>query len=184
MGRWEPDGRARLRDAALELFLERGFDDTTVSGIAERAGLTERTFYRHFADKREVLFQGQDKLIAVLTERIAAAPDAPWIAIADDALRALGAFFSEDRRPYSRRRQSAIDADDGLREREQLKMSALAAVASTAFADRGLPTPTARLAGETTIALLKVAFAAWVDPAVTRSFEDLVGDAVEGIRAA
>lgn len=185
MGRWEPDGRARLREAALELFLERGFDDTTVSGIAERAGLTERTFYRHFADKREVLFNGQEQLVAALRERIASAPPSTaWIEISGDALRALGEFFSEDRRPYSRRRQIAIDADDGLREREQLKMAALAEVASGAFADRGLSTITARLAGETTVALLKVAFASWVAAAERRSFEELVSAAVDGIRAA
>jgi AcrR family transcriptional regulator len=185
MGRWEPDGKARLREAALELFLERGFDDTTVSGIAERAGLTERTFYRHFSDKREVLFNGQEQMVAALRARIAdAAPSTPWIAIAGDALGALGEFFSAERRPYSRRRQVAIDSDDGLREREQLKMASLAEVASGAFAARGLAATYARLAGETTVALLKVAFAAWVDPAETRSFEELVDEAVAGLRAA
>ena len=185
MGRWEPDGKARLREAALELFLERGFDDTTVSGIAERAGLTERTFYRHFSDKREVLFNGQEQMVAVLRARIAdAAPSTPWIATAGDALGALGEFFSAERRPYSRRRQVAIDSDDGLREREQLKMASLAEVASDAFAARGFPATNARLAGETTVALLKVAFAAWVDPAETRSFEELVDEAVAGLRAA
>jgi AcrR family transcriptional regulator len=61
MSRWEPDARGRLGQAAIELYVERGFDDTTVADIAERAGLTERTFFRHFADKREVLFAGQDE---------------------------------------------------------------------------------------------------------------------------
>jgi AcrR family transcriptional regulator len=62
MGRWEPDARGRLEQAALDLYQDRGFEQTTVTEIAERAGLTERTFFRYFADKREVVFGGQDML--------------------------------------------------------------------------------------------------------------------------
>ena len=77
MGRWEPDARGRLMQAALELYGERGFEQTTVAEIAQRAGLTERTFFRHFADKREVLFSGEvdDLVLSALADaRPSAAP--------------------------------------------------------------------------------------------------------------
>ncbi|MER7370487.1 helix-turn-helix domain-containing protein, partial [Nonomuraea wenchangensis] len=75
MGRWEPNARGRLEEAALELYGERGYEQTTVAEIARRAGLTERTFFRHFADKREVLFGGGTLLEERLTAAVAAAPD-------------------------------------------------------------------------------------------------------------
>src|SRR5215475_13900571 len=108
MSRWEPNPRGRLGQAALELYTERGFDQTTVAEIAERAGLTERTFFRHFADKREVLFWGQDTLIELATSRIAAAPDSgsPIDAIGE-ALQAIGTMF-EGRHGHARRRQAVI----------------------------------------------------------------------------
>ena len=95
MGRWEPNARGRLEQAAMELFIERGFEQTTVAEIAERAGLTERTFFRHFADKREVLFWGQGALQDLLVSAVAGAPDsaAPIDAVAA-ALEAAGAVRS------------------------------------------------------------------------------------------
>src|SRR5579872_6753902 len=75
MGRWEPNARGRLEQAAMELFLERGFEQATVTEIAGRAGLTQRTFFRHFADKREVLFYGQEMLRDLLVAAVADAPD-------------------------------------------------------------------------------------------------------------
>jgi AcrR family transcriptional regulator len=185
MVRWEPDARGRLQEAALDLFLERGYEATTVASIAERAGVTERTFYRHFADKREVLFPGQDVLGGALRDAIAGAePDAPWMAVVEGALVSLDAFFSAQRRAWSRRRQQAIDADAELREREQLKLAALAETAAEAFAARGLAPTTARLAAETALALFKVAFADWVARAETRDFAELARTAVAGLRAA
>ena len=74
MSRWEPNARGRLEEAALDLYTERGFDETTVAEIAERAGLTERTYFRYFADKREVLFWGQSALLQLATEKIAQMP--------------------------------------------------------------------------------------------------------------
>src|SRR6476646_1043353 len=104
MGRWEPNARGRLEQAALELYVERGYEQTTVAEIAERAGLTERTFFRHFADKREVLFAGAGALQELLVTAVAGAPDAvaPLEAVAA-ALEAAGALLQE-RREYSRRR--------------------------------------------------------------------------------
>ena len=94
MSRWEPNARGRLEEAALELYTERGFDETTVAEIAERAGLTERTFFRHFADKREVLFGGQDALLALFVNTIVDAPDSmsPIDAVGA-ALEAAGPVF-------------------------------------------------------------------------------------------
>src|SRR5580693_9626125 len=89
MGRWEPNTRERLERAALTLFVEHGYDATTVAGIADRAGLTKSTFFRHFADKREVLFGGQDLLAGMFSDAIAAAPPAAtsvdWLVAAPEA---------------------------------------------------------------------------------------------------
>src|SRR6516165_675944 len=112
MVRWEPDSRGRLAQAAMALYGERGFENTTVAEIAERAGLTERTFFRHFADKREVLFAGGDALQELIVSVVTAAPDslAP-IEAAAAGLEAAGTqFFVEERREFSRQRQAVIAA--------------------------------------------------------------------------
>src|SRR5215475_10047386 len=102
MSRWQPNARGRLEQAALDLYTERGFDQTTVAEIAQRAGLTERTFFRHFADKREVLFWGQDALMQLVTTQIADAPDsASPLETVGGALRAVGEIF-EGRRAHAR----------------------------------------------------------------------------------
>src|ERR1700676_1213721 len=94
MVRWKPGARGRLEQAAMELYSERGFDQTTVAEIAERAGLTERTFFRYFADKREVLFWGKGALMELVTKPIADAPDsASPIDAAGAALKATGELF-------------------------------------------------------------------------------------------
>src|SRR5271169_1589481 len=111
MGRWEPDARGRLEQAAMELFVERGFEQTTVTEIAARAGLTQRTFFRHYADKREVLFGGAQLLEELLVNTVAGAPESmtPIDAVAA-AVAAVGAGMQE-RRDYSRQRQAVIDAN-------------------------------------------------------------------------
>src|SRR6201986_2040952 len=111
MSRWEPAGRGRLAGGGLVLYAERGFDNTTVAEIAERAGLTERTFFRHFADKREVLFAGSEALVGLLAERVAAAPaDAAPIDAVRAALEAAGGMLQE-RGDWSRQRQAVIAAN-------------------------------------------------------------------------
>src|ERR1700737_3268711 len=110
MGRWEPDAGGRLEQAALKLYGERGFEQTTVAEIAKRAGLTERTFFRHFADKREVLFAGARELQELLVSAVASAPDpATPIAAVAAALEAAGALLQE-RRQSARQRQTIIAA--------------------------------------------------------------------------
>src|SRR5664279_2419206 len=118
MGRWAPDARGRLERAAMELYGERGFESTTVAQIAERAGLTERTFFRHFADKREVLFSGAATLQELLVNAVASAPEtAAPIEAVGSAIEAAGALLQE-RREYARQRHAVITANVELQERE------------------------------------------------------------------
>src|SRR5687767_4710335 len=103
MVRWQPGTRERLQEAALELFARRGYEQTTAAEIAQSVGLTERTFFRHFSDKREVLFQGQDLLLDAFLDGMAAAPDgAPPMELIGTALESVAAFFPHDRRGRSR----------------------------------------------------------------------------------
>ena len=140
MSRWEPNARGRLEQAALELYCERGFEQTTVAEIAERAGLTERTFFRHFADKREVLFAGGVTLQELLVSAVAGAPESvPPIEAVAAALAAAGALLQE-RREYARQRQAVIAANASLQERELIKLAALAAALPTRCA--GVVSPT------------------------------------------
>jgi AcrR family transcriptional regulator len=162
MGRWEPNARGRLAEAALKLFAERGYEQTTVADIAGRAGLTERTFFRHFADKREVLFSGQSELQEVLVSTVAGAPDSagPLAAVAT-AVAVVGASLQENR-DWARRRQEIITANPELRERDLIKLATLATAMAGALRDRGVPEPAATLAAEAGIAVFRVAFDHWV----------------------
>ena len=146
----------------MELYGERGFENTTVAEIAERAGLTERTFFRHFADKREVLFGGAAELQAAFVEGVAEAPaDAPPIELVAAALRAAGPIFQE-RRSFARRRQAIIAANPDLQERELIKLATLAAAVAVALRERGVPEPEASLAAEAGIAVFRIGFERWV----------------------
>lgn len=162
MARWEPDSRGRLAQAALELYLERGFDQVTVAEIADRAGLTERTFFRHYGDKREVLFGGQEVLHELITNTIAAQPDSagPLAAMAA-ALRAFAELLGQ-RRDFARQRQVVIDANTSLQERELSKLAILAGVAARALRERGVAEPEASLAAEAGLAAFRVAFTRWI----------------------
>src|ERR1700691_5076854 len=162
MGRWQPDSRGRLQEAALALYSERGFDQTTAAQIAERAGLTERTFFRHFADKREVLFGGS----ALLKERIVAgvsgAPetDGPPDAVSPGPA-AAAAMLGEFRRDLSRQRQAVIDATPELRERELAKLADYAAAGAAYLRQRGATDLQATLAAEAGMTVLRVAIQRW-----------------------
>jgi AcrR family transcriptional regulator len=183
MSRWQPNARGRLEQAALELYTERGFDQATVADIAERAGLTERTFFRHFADKREVLFGGQEALIEWVTTHIAAAPDsASPIDIAGDALRSVGKMF-KGRHDHARRRQAVIDANPGLQERELIKLALLSSVVADGLASRGVPAPAAKLTAETAVAVFKVAFERWISAAKDHDLTRIIGDSLDELKA-
>jgi AcrR family transcriptional regulator len=162
MGRWEPDAAGRLREAAMALYAEQGFERTTVAEIANRAGVTARTFFRHFADKREVLFAGSEELEQRMVHALAAAPPSagPMDAIAAALLTAAELFA--DRRGYSRHRQAVIAATPELRERELIKLASLATAFTGALRQRGVAPAIASLAAETGVAVFRVAFERWV----------------------
>jgi len=133
MVRWEPGARERLQAAALELFATRGFEQTTAAEIAQSVGLTERTFFRHFSDKREVLFYGQQQFLQAFVDGVdAAPPDASPLEVIASALHSAASFFPDERRSYSRLRQSVIDQNPALRERELHKLAGLATTVAEA----------------------------------------------------
>ncbi|GAA1441802.1 TetR/AcrR family transcriptional regulator [Leifsonia poae] len=183
MGRWEPDARGRLRAAAIELFSERGFDQTTVADIAERAGVTERTFFRHFADKREVLFEGSQVLQATVIEAIASAePGTPPIETVAAAMQA-GAGLLQGNRDYSRLRATAIAANPSLHERELLKLGRLAAAAAEALRDRGVAEPAASLAAQTGVTLFSVGFEKWLTDGAVDDFALHIRESLAELKA-
>ena len=183
VGRWEPNAQGRLEQAALELYLQQGFDETTVAEIAARAGLTERTFFRHFADKREVLFRGSelaDALEAAIDDAPTAA--APLDAVAA-ALESVSGFFAE-RRPHARQRQAVISANPGLQERELIKLASLATSMAAALRRRGVAEPAASLVAEAGVAIFKVAFERWLTDAAGRSLAEHIREALAELKAA
>jgi AcrR family transcriptional regulator len=183
MGRWEPNARGRLEQAALELYVERGFEQTTVAEIAERAGLTERTFFRYFADKREVLFAGSGTLRDLMVGALATAPEstAPIEAVAA-ALQTAGALLQE-RREYSRQRQAVIAANAALQERELIKLASLASALAEALRQRGVGEPAASLTAEAGIAVFKIAFERWHSGAGQPELPQLISEALGELRA-
>jgi AcrR family transcriptional regulator len=175
MTRWGPDARGRLMKSALELYGKRGYEQTTVAEIAERAGLTERTFFRHFTDKREVLFAGSNDLRDLLVGAVAGAPSsAKPIEAVTAGLLAAGVMFNDERRAHSMRRQSIIAANSELRERELIKLAALASAIADALRRRGVRDPAASLTAEAGIAVFRVAFDRWIDSDNELGWSELV----------
>jgi AcrR family transcriptional regulator len=183
MGRWEPNARGRLERAAFELFDEHGYEQTTVAEIARRAGLTERTFFRHYADKKEVLFAGQGALNDLFVSTVLAAPAGatPLDAVAE-ALDATAGFF-DGRHDGARRRQAVISSTAELQERELIKLATLAAAVADALRRRGVPDPAASLTAEAGIAVFRVAFERWVTADEDADFGTLVRDSLDQLRA-
>jgi AcrR family transcriptional regulator len=183
MSRWEPNARGRLEQAALVLYRERGFDQTTVAEIAERAGLTERTFFRYYADKREVLFWGQERLREIYVSTIAAAPasTAPIDAVAA-ALEAATPVFRE-RHELARQRQAVIAANPELRERELAKLDDYAAAVAAALRQRGAGERQATLAAEAGMTVLRVALQQWASGQDDRDLATVMRDSVAELRA-
>lgn len=146
----------------MELYTRRGFEQTTVAEIAKRAGLTERTFFRYFADKREVLFGGSTEFEELVVSAVVDAPEsATPIEAVEAGLQAAAAMLQE-RRGFSRQRQKVIAANAELREREIMKLVSLASTLAQTLRDRGVPEPTASLAAEVGVAVFRTAFEIWV----------------------
>src|SRR5579862_7825303 len=184
MGRWEPDARGRLEQAAMALYAERGFDQTTAAEIAARAGLTERTFFRHYADKREVLFAGSELLAELLVASIAGVPDdATPLVAAFTALEEVGALIEESRgRDFARARHTIIAANAELQERGLIKLASWAGAIAGALRDRGVDDRAATLAGETGIAVFRVAFGRWVEEDDERGLPALIRDSLRELK--
>jgi AcrR family transcriptional regulator len=185
MTRWEPNASERLAVAALELFAERGYENTTVIDIAQRAGLTKSTFFRHFQDKREVLF-GDGSMNGLLAEAIAAAPAgaAPLDAVAR-ALDAIGRrAFTPARREFVARRRAVIAANPELQEREALKGLGLTTSMTEALGRRGVPGLTACVAADLGALAWKIAYERWSGTPDGDDFADVARRALAEVRAA
>ncbi|WP_066043076.1 TetR/AcrR family transcriptional regulator [Herbiconiux solani] len=165
MPRWKPDGRERLVVAALDLFTEQGFDQTTVAQIAERAGLTRSTFFRHFSDKREILAAGQELLSRLLAEGITSAPPSatPLEAVAAGLDSASGEM-TEFNRELGPRIHAAVEANEELRTRNAMKSIGMAAAMVEALQERGVGEAAAHVAAELGVLAFKTGFARWSDP--------------------
>jgi AcrR family transcriptional regulator len=184
MGRWEPDAKGRLLKAAFELYGERGFEQTTVAEIADRAGLTERTFFRHFADKREVLFVGADALTELIVATVADAPSglAP-IEVAAAAVQAAGATI-EEAGELPRQRYAIVAASVELQERELIKLASMTSALAGALRRRGVAEPDASLTAEAAVAVFRIAFERWIDDDDCReTLPQLIGESLRSLRA-
>jgi AcrR family transcriptional regulator len=183
MGRWEPDARGRLAAAALELFGEHGFEQTTVAEIAARAGLTERTFFRHYTDKREVLFAGSSELQDLLVTTVADAPAglAPLeaVALGLDAV----ADLLQGRREFAAVRQAVITSHAELRSRELMKLAVLSDALAATLRERGVAAPAASLVAETGIGVFKVAFERWISDPSEPPLREVMRASLDELRA-
>jgi AcrR family transcriptional regulator len=185
MARWQPNASQRLVAAALDLFAERGYENTTVIDIAQRAGLTKSTFFRHFRDKREVLF-GNGSLAGLLADGIAAAPDtATPLEAVMHAMDAIGReAFTPERRELTGLRRAVITANPELQEREALKGRALVAAMIDALNRRGVPDLTACVAAELGALAMKIAYERWSGPAGHGDFGATARQALDDVEAA
>lgn len=179
MARWAPGAKERLEAAAFEAIRDRGLETVTVAEIAAAAGVTERTFFRYFADKREVLFSGQNVLVDTFVAGIRDAPaqSDPWEVVVRASRVAAASIFPDERRRSARVRGAVIAGDPALVERESLKMRALTEAIAAALRERGAGEPTSSLLAETYIGLFNVAFRQWLVEGEERSL-DAIQDAL------
>jgi AcrR family transcriptional regulator len=184
MGRWEPDSRGRLQEAALALFSERGFDQTTAAQIAARVGVTERTFFRHFTDKREVLFGGFEILKERIVSGVAGAPPGikPMEAVAR-GLDAAAAMLGETRRDLAAQRQAVVASNPELRERELAKLADYAAAVTAILRQRGVDELQATLAAEAGMSVLRVAIERWANSDDDQSLSVIMKASMTELRA-
>ena len=184
MSRWEPDARERLERAALDLFVEQGFVETTVPQITARAGLTTRTFHRHFADKREVLFAGEAELPELVAKLMAEAPAGagPMVLVVEGLQRLAEARF-EGHRDHLRTRRAVVRSDEGLRERELRKLATLSEAVTVGFRHRGVDELTATLTAQLAVTAFGVALGRWLDQDGERPLTELVVDTLRALRS-
>jgi AcrR family transcriptional regulator len=183
MARWQPDAQGRLQHAAMTLFIERGYADVTVAEIADQAGLTKRTFFNHFPDKREVLFAGAVDFEAGIVKHLTEAPSD--LAPIDAAIAALThssvelAQYSD----YARIRRDLIASSLELQERDLIKTTSLASAIAEALRQRNVPPRTATLTAQAAIAVFTTAYADWVDDS-TEDFNTMMQRSLTEFRQA
>ncbi|MGH9047028.1 MAG: TetR family transcriptional regulator [Acidimicrobiales bacterium] len=183
VARWKPDAEGRLIKAAITLFAEQGYDETTVAEIAESAGLTKRTFFRYFADKREVLFNGSNELMERWGKGVETAPlDASPMASVKAGLSEVAELFA-DRHPFARMRSQIIAANPELQERELIKLQSLAEAVAAVLRERGVSHNAAVLAAQSGVTVFHVAFARWVHQDDPKAFRRLMEESLEELRS-
>ncbi len=179
VARWEANPRERLARAALDLFAERGYETTTVADIAERAGLTKSTFFRHFDDKREVLFGGQDDMVTLFTRAVASAPPGETpLGCVVALLETLAGYFPPEHRALTVTRSAVIAANPELRERELLKRAQLVTAIEQVLHSRDIDDVTTRLAAAIAMLAFDTAYSRWTAHADPRSFSAVVTEAL------
>jgi len=163
MPRWDPRAEDRLREAALELFLEHGYENVTVAQITERAGLTRRSFSRYFTDKRDVLFTGSERLPAVLARSVRDADStlAPFEALLTALVDVAGMLA--DQAPFTAQRRAVVRASPELQERARTKFAAVTDAVADALRDRGTAESEASLLAQVGVAIFRTAFERWTD---------------------
>ena len=182
MGRWEPGAAGRLQTAAVKLFVDQGFAATTVPQIAARAGLTTRTFFRHYADKRDVLFAGEEELPEVVAQVFAhAAPDLGPLDVVVHGLQTVVAPRLQAHHAELRIRRDILRSDASLLERDASKLASLGRAATTGFADRGLSPLHAGTAAALAVGIYDVALNLWLDGDGTPTFVDTIATARDAV---
>ncbi len=183
MSRWAPNARERLESAALDLFVENGYEETTVAQIADRAGLNRATFFRHFADKREVLFGGEDVLSGLFADAIrAASPDATLIECLEVALVAAEVVMTPHRRATAAKRVQVVRANSELQERGLLKHARIANSITAALRERGTDELTARLGAEVGMLAFSVALGRWLETNDDQPFQPFAAAALSDVQ--
>lgn len=185
MGRWEPNACERLQAAAMELFEEHGYDRTTVGDIAARAGLTERTFFRYFIDKREVLFARSAELEKNIVDGIASATQdaTPLDAVTAAFEAAVSELQGRVDLQLMRARHELVMKHAEIRERELIKLASLATAVTKALRARGVSELAASLAAEAGIAVFKVGFARWINQGKPQAFAAHIRASMAALRA-
>ena len=183
MPRWDPCAEDRLREAALELFLEHGYENVTVAQITERAGLARRSFSRYFTDKRDVLFAGSDRLPAVLARSVRHADSAlsPFEALLAALVDIAGGLA--DQAPLAAQRRAVVRASPELQERGRTKFAAITDAVADALRDRGTAESEATLLAQVGVAIFRTAFERWSDQPDDAGLPDRVGEAAAELAA-
>jgi AcrR family transcriptional regulator len=185
MARWEPNTRGRLLHAAVELFAERGYEDTTAAQIADRANVTRTTLFRHFADKREIVFQGQDELVALAVDGVGAAPErsTPFEVLRAGVLPLCG-VHADDRRELRQRLVTVIPASLELRERAVFKRSAVTDALHGALTARLGDARQGGVLADLGVRAYYDGYAAWIDADEREPLAEIVGAELDAAESA